>query len=203
MSYLDDSLAHLEIFEGTVPWMYLDTKGFVTVGVGEMLANAAKAQALAFVDLGGQPSTQDAILAEFNRVSSLIPAKVAAFYRSSTSPVLSHAAIDTLLMNHLNFFDTQLSTRFAAYADFPDPAKLGLLDMIYNLGVTGLFKGFPHFIGCVDNQDWLDAAANCHRIGPSQVRNDWTRQQFLAAATAAAPAPTVLDSTPLASSKGG
>src|SRR5690242_4940359 len=108
MSYLHDSLAHLEIFEGTVPWMYLDTKGFVTVGVGEMLANAAKAQTLAFVAPSGQPSTQDAILAEFNRLSSMLPAKTAAFYRSPTSPVLPHAAIDTLLMNHLNLFDGQL-----------------------------------------------------------------------------------------------
>src|SRR5215467_10964918 len=58
MSYLDDSLAHLEVFEGTVPWMYLDTRGFVTVGVGELLANAAKAETLAFVNPDGQPSTQ-------------------------------------------------------------------------------------------------------------------------------------------------
>jgi GH24 family phage-related lysozyme (muramidase) len=199
MSYLDDSLAHLETFEGTVPWMYLDTKGFVTVGVGEMLANAAKAETLAFLNPGGQPSTQDAILAEFHRVSSLVPAKVAGFYRSPASPVLPHAAIDTLLMNHLNFFDGQLSGRFAAYANFPDPAKLSLLDMIYNLGVTGLFKGFPHFMGCVDKQDWLGAGANCHRVGPSQVRNDWTKQQFLAAAADATPPPTTPDSMPVVS----
>ena len=188
MSYLDDSLAHLEIFEGTVPWMYLDTRGFVTVGVGEMLANADKAETLAFVDPDGEPSTQDAILDEFNRVSGLVPAKVAAFYRSPTSPVLSHGDIDTLLMNHLNSFDGQLAARFANYADFPDPAKLGLLDMIYNLGQVGLLQHFPHFMAAVDNQDWLGAAANCHRVGPSQARNDWTRQQFLAAAAAAAPA---------------
>ena len=185
MSYLDDALAQLEIFEGTVPWMYLDTKGLVTVGVGEMLANAARAQSLSFVDPAGQPATEDAILAEFNRVSALAPAKAAGFYRSPNSPVLPHAAIDTLLMNHLNFFDGQLAGRFSGYPRFPDPAKLGLLDMIYNLGVTGLFHGFPHFMGFVDQQDWLSAAANCHRVGPSQARNDWTRQQFLAAAAAA------------------
>jgi GH24 family phage-related lysozyme (muramidase) len=182
MSYLDDSLAHLEIFEGSVPWMYLDTKGFVTVGVGELLANAAKAETLPFVDPDGQPSAQDAILDEFHRVSSLVPAKVAAFCRSPTSPVLPHAAIDSLLMNHLNFFDEQLAGRFPNYADFPDPAKFGLLDMIYNLGQVGLFQHFAHFMAAVDKQDWLSAAANCHRVGPSQARNDWTRQQFLAAA---------------------
>lgn len=189
MSYLEDSLAHLEIFEGVVPWMYLDTRGFVTVGVGEMLANATKAQTLNFVDPRGGPSTPDAILDEFDRVSSLAPGKVAAFYRSPVSPVLPQATIDTLLMNHLNFFDGQLAGRFPAYASFPDAAKLGLLDMTYNLGVTGLFSGFPHFMASVDGQDWLGAAANCHRVGPSQVRNEWTRQQFLAAAAAAATDP--------------
>lgn len=188
MSYLDDSLAHLEIFEGTVPWMYLDTRGFITVGVGELLASAAKAVTLAFVDPDGRPSTQDSILGEFNRVSRLVPAKVAAFYRSATSPLLPHAAIDTLLMNHLNLFDRQLAARFPNYASFSDPAKLGLLDMIYNLGQVGLFQHFPNFMAAVEKQDWLVAAANCHRVGPSQARNDWTRQQFLAAAAATTPA---------------
>jgi len=186
MSYLEDSIAHLEIFEGTVPWMYLDTRGLVTVGVGEMLANSARAQSLGFVDSSGQPATQNAILAEFNRVSALAPAKVPGFYRTPSSPVLLHPSIDTLLMRHLTFFDGQLSARFAAYASFPDPAKLGLLDMIYNLGVTGLFHGFPHFMGCADRQDWLSASGQCHRSGPSQTRNDWTKQQFLAAAAVAA-----------------
>jgi GH24 family phage-related lysozyme (muramidase) len=195
MSYLDDSLGHLEIFEGTVPWMYLDTKGFVTVGVGEMLANAPKAQTLAFVDSAGQPSTQDAIHAEFNRVSSLLPAKTAGFYRLPTSPVLPHAAIDTLLMNHLNLFDGQLAGRFPAYASFPDPAKLGLLDMIYNLGAAKLFGTFSHFMSSVDNQDWLGAAANCHRVGPNQARNDWTKQQFITAAATPASGPATSAST--------
>lgn len=177
MSYLEDSVAHLEIFEGSVPWMYLDTRGLVTVGVGEMLGSAAKAQVLAFVDPSGQPSTRDAILDEFNRVSSLAPGKVAALYRSPASPVLPHASIDTLLMNHVNFFDEQRAGRFEPYAGFSDAAKLGLLDMIYNLGVTGLFNGFPLFMAAVDRGDWRGAATSCHRVGPSQARNDWTRQQ--------------------------
>ncbi len=186
MAYLDDSLAHLEVFEGIVPWMYLDTRGYVTVGVGEMLATAARAQALGFVDGNNQPISSDAILADYNRVSALPPAKTAAFYRSPASAILPHAAIDALLMQHLTFFDGQLSQQFASYSDFPDPAKLGLLDMIYNLGVTGLFKGYPTFMGYVQKQDWSNAAAQCHRNGPNQARNDWTTQQFLAAAAVAA-----------------
>jgi GH24 family phage-related lysozyme (muramidase) len=189
MAYLQDSLAHLEIFEGIVPWMYLDTKGFVTVAVGELLANPASALALAFVDAGNQPCAPDVIQAEYSRVSALPPGKYpAAFYRSPASPTLPHPAIDTLLLRHLTFFDTQLSQRFENYPGFPDPAKLGLLDMIYNLGVTGLFKGYPTFMTFVQNQNWASAATQCHRNGPSPQRNDWTRQQFLSAAAAAASA---------------
>ena len=185
MSYIDDSLTNLKNFEGSVPWMYLDTRGLVTVGVGQMLPDAASAQSLAFVDSSGQPATPDAILADFKRVSGLAPAHSPGFYRVPTSLVLPPDAIDTLLMNRVTDFDSQLSARFPAYASFPDPAKLGLLDMIYNLGAAKLFGSFPHFMSCVDNQDWLGAAASCHRVGPSQARNDWTKQQFQAAATLA------------------
>lgn len=184
MAYLDDSLAHLEIFEGIVPWMYLDTRSFVTVGVGEMLANADRAQSLAFVDASNQPVSPDAILADYNRVLSLPAGRLFGFYRSATSPTLPHAAIDSLLLQHLTYFDGQLSQQFSAYSTFPDPAKLALLDMIYNLGVTGLFKGYPTLMGNVQKQDWANAAKQCHRNGPSQSRNDWTNQQFLTAAAA-------------------
>jgi hypothetical protein len=134
-----------------------------------------------------QPSTPDAIQAEYSRVSSLPPGKCpAAFYRTPASPTLPHPAIDALLLHHLAYFDTQLSQRFANYLTFPDPAKLGLLDMVYNLGVTGLFRGFPTFMNYVQDQNWA-AANQCHRNGPSLQRNDWTR---LAVAAASAPANT-------------
>src|SRR5208283_529589 len=134
MAYLEDSLSQLEVFEGIIPWMYLDTRGFVTVGVGELLASSARAQSLGFVDINGQPLTPNAILTDYLRVQALPPARAAGFYRSSSSPILPHAAIDSLLMQHLAFFDGQLAQQFAEYSTFPEPAKLGLLDMIYNLG---------------------------------------------------------------------
>lgn len=185
MSYIDDSLTNLKDFEGVVDWMYLDTRGLVTVGVGQMLRDAISAQSLTFVDSSGQSATQDAIQNDYDRVSALEPAHSPAFYRVPTSLVLPPPAIDALLMSRVTDFDGQLSARFPAYASFPDPAKLGLLDMVYNLGAAELFGTFRHFMSCVDNQDWLGAAANCHRVGPSQARNDWTRQQFEAAATLA------------------
>jgi len=39
-TYLEQSLAKLKEFEGCVPWMYRDTVGKITVGVGLMLPDA-------------------------------------------------------------------------------------------------------------------------------------------------------------------
>jgi len=54
----DQSLAQLKTFEGCVPWMYRDTAGKVTVGVGLMLPDAAAACALPFQTEGAQRRRQ-------------------------------------------------------------------------------------------------------------------------------------------------
>ncbi len=58
---------------------------------------------------------------------------------------------------------------------------MALLDMIYNLGASGLFKGFPHLVAAVEAGAWAQAAERCIRRGPGAARNAWTRQQFLSA----------------------
>jgi GH24 family phage-related lysozyme (muramidase) len=183
MAYLDDSIAQLSIFEGSVAWMYLDSRGFVTVGVGEMLPNVGSAQALGFVDGSGAAATAAEIGADFFRVASLEPNLRPAAYRSPSSPQLPPEVIASVLRGHLAEFDGELAARFANYAAFPEPAKLGLLDMIYNLGESKLFSGFPTFIRYVGEADWANAALQCHRVGPGDARNAWTANQFNLAAT--------------------
>jgi GH24 family phage-related lysozyme (muramidase) len=49
---LTETLAALERFEGSIPWMYNDTAGKVTVGVGLMLPDAVAAAHLPFAIAG-------------------------------------------------------------------------------------------------------------------------------------------------------
>ena len=183
MSYIDDSVAKLTYFENSIPWMYRDENGYVTVGVGEMLTSGSKAQALAFVDAAGNPANTSAILSDYLRVIALPPAMDANSYHTATSLVLPAATISALLTASVQDSDSALNDRFNNYAAFPDPAKLGLLDMIYNLGSHGLFSGFPSCLGYVDKTDWANAALQCHRMGISTERNLWTAAQFNAAAS--------------------
>ena len=179
-TYLEQSLAKLKEFEGCVPWMYRDTVGKVTVGVGLMLPDAKAAEALPFV-LGTRAATPQEIAAEYARVNAMAMGRASAFYKTPTSLVLTPQTIDAKLSSVLAGFEADLRGQFPHYDALPDGVKMALLDMIYNLGPAGLFKGFPHLVAAIQTGAWAQAAEHCTRRGPGPARNDWTREQFLSA----------------------
>jgi GH24 family phage-related lysozyme (muramidase) len=179
-TYIEQSLAKLKEFEGCVPWMYRDTVGKVTVGVGLMLPTAAAATALPFALLGTAASSA-AITADFKRVSAMVEGRSAAFYRSSSSPLMAPEMIDAQLLAVLKGFEGRLRDSLHGYDTFPAAVKLALLDMTYNLGPAGLLAGYPRMLSAVKQGHWALAATECLRHGPSALRNAWTRDQFLAA----------------------
>ncbi len=177
-TYLDRSLAQLEQFEGSIPWMYRDTVGKVTVGIGLMLPNAAAACRLGFA-VNGVPATGAEIGAEYGRVDGLPMGRAALFYRRAGGPELPKTEIDSLLRSVLSGFEGKLREALPGYDRLPDEVKMALLDMIYNLGPAGLLEGFPRLLEAVKSGDWAKAASCCERRGPGAARNAWTRQMFL------------------------
>ncbi len=183
-TYLEQSLEMLTEFEGSVPWMYLDTSGHVTVGVGMMLANAAAALALPF-RIGGGVASREQIVLEFARVRGMEPGLRSGAYRCGTSPELGAETIQELLRSMLVGFETPLRQGVRGYDELPDAAKVALLDMVYNLGPVGLLRGYPKLLAALAARSWTAAAAECLRHGISAERNAWTRLQFLSSATEA------------------
>jgi GH24 family phage-related lysozyme (muramidase) len=179
-TYLEQSLAKLKEFEGCVPWMYRDTVGKVTVGVGLMLPDAKAAEALPFV-VGGRAATPEEIAAEYARVDAMAIGRASAFYKIPSALVLTQQTIDAKLSSVLARFEADLRSPFPHYDALPDGVKMALLDMIYNLGPAGLCKGFPHLVAAIQTGAWTQAAEHCMRRGPGAARNDWTREQFLSA----------------------
>jgi GH24 family phage-related lysozyme (muramidase) len=160
--------------------MYRDTIGKVTVGVGLMLPDVSAAQELPFI-LSSRPATPEEIAEEFARVDALPLGRASSFYKTPGSLELTQQTIDAKLTSVLRGFETDLRNQFPRYDLLPDAIKMALLDMIYNLGPTGLFHGFPHLVAAVEAGAWAKAAEDCMRRGPSAARNNWTRQQFLSA----------------------
>lgn len=189
-TYVEQSLTKLKEFEGCVPWMYLDTAGRVTVGIGMMLADAEAAAELPFV-LGGVAAGRSEAVAEFGRVSAMTRGLLPGAYRRDGGPELAEATMEGHLRATLMGFEADLRRRLAGYDGLPDPAKIALLDMAYNLGPGGLLEGYPKMLAAVAAGAWAVAAAECLRHGISAERNAWTRLELLSAAATTAVAKAI------------
>lgn len=177
-----ETAADFERWEGRVQHMYLDTKGLVTVGIGKMLPDVKAAQALAFVRRSDKAAASAAeIKTDFDNVSKQTKAQLASAYEKHTALVLPDDEIDALLATVVAGFEADLKANFTGYENYPASAKRALLDMIYNLGKSGLLA-YKKLKKAAEAGKWKDAAAECYRHGPSQERNDWTRDRFLEAA---------------------
>lgn len=182
MSYLQDSAAQLKVFEADVPWPYLDTKSNVTFAVGFMAPDLASFLTYSWMSPDGCVSDPADVATAWRTVSAMLPGRVAGYYHYPGCLTLPQAARDGLLMAKLTTLDGQLSAAFDDYEGFPEPAKLALIDMVWNLGFEGLMHGYPRLDAAVKIQDWKTCALECYRNGPDLARNDWTKAQFLAAA---------------------
>ncbi len=190
-------LPKLKVFEGSVSYMYLDTTGNVTVGVGKMLPNAAAAQKLGFIrrpdPLAKPPvlpgtATADEIKADYDNVKKQSSGKLFTYYKQFTKLDLPDSVIDTLLRADVTQFTTSVTATFPDFATYPNEACAAIFDMAYNLGIGKLTSQFPTFCKAVKDKDWTTAAKECNRTGISDDRNTWTKAQFDAAAAAAKPA---------------
>ena len=194
----DDVKKDFERWEGKYSYMYLDSKGYVTVGIGKMLPNATAAQILGFVRReDGKAALAKEIETDFNEVKKQVSNKIASSYKKHTKLDLPDEAIYSLLKTVVDGFDKNLENYYKGFKTYPSSAKRALLDMIYNLGFGSAAieagkstkehkaKGLHLFTTlkeAVEVGDWEMASKNCHRVGPAEARNNWTRDLFLEAA---------------------
>ena len=172
--------------EGSIPHMYLYTVGKVTVAVGNMLPDAAAGQTLVFVKRGtDQRASVEESSADFAAVSAQPKGKVAGFYKQFTKLDMPEQAINELLDARIVGFEAGLRKDFVGYDGFPDSARIGLMDMAFNLGNRGLVKKFPTFTAAARASDWAKCAEECKRQGIADSRNEETEKLFLGAAAEA------------------
>jgi len=170
--------------EGCIPHMYLDTVEKVTVGVGNMLKKPSSAAALSFeIEATGEKASTETIEKEFELISQQESPRPAKYYKQFTQLILSDYEINQLLDVRLDKFESKLRQDFPKYDEYPDAARLGLIDMAYNLGSKGLIKKFPTFTNAARKADWLTCANECRRKQIQDSRNDTVKSMFLSCAS--------------------
>lgn len=178
-----------EQHEGKVAWMYLDTVGKVTVGIGHMIPSADAAVALPFVDRSGGAASPDAIRSAFATVQGAqsLVGRVAAAFQGLTPLRLDEAGIAAVFAGDFGSIVGRTRALLQAVGggldSYPDPAQLAVIDMAFNLGPDGLYSKFPSFrTKGLAPRAYDVAAQQCKRGGISDARNQWTFDQLMAAA---------------------
>ena len=185
MGYLDDSAKQLKVFENDIAWPYLDSLGNVTFACGFMCPDLATFYTYPWQSADGCIAVEADVATAWRLVGQMAPDKLPGFYHYAGCLTLPQQARDALLMAKLTTLDGQLGAAFDGWEGFPEPAKLALIDMAWNLGFEGLMHKFPLMCAAIkEGPHWQTAAMECERGGISQTRNDWTKQQFLACLTA-------------------
>ena len=159
-------------FEGRVAHLYRDSaiRGNATCGVGHMVASFLACQSLPF-----QPAISEG---EWAALQSMPSGLVASAYSGVTQGRLSEQAMDDLLAQDIGALLESLRVAFPEFDSFPDGPSAAVVDCAYNLGLTGLVRGFPKLTAAIRLQDWATAAQECHRQGISDERNAVTASLF-------------------------
>jgi hypothetical protein len=160
-----------EKFEGSVPYMYLDVKGLVSVGVGNLIDPVEEAQGLPFrfknkpgIATPGASATRDQIAAEWRKLKG--NASLAREGFRACEPIteleLSQDSVDALILARLTNNESFLKRQpwCQDFDTWPADAQLGLLSMAWAMGPGGPGQ-FPRFRAACQKLEFKDAAKEC------------------------------------------
>ncbi|MEY4575922.1 MAG: hypothetical protein RL701_625 [Pseudomonadota bacterium] len=168
----EELLADLLIWESFVPYMYVDSVGVVTVGIGNALRKVDAAKKLPFVDVAtGAPATEAQIEADFLRVSQIPMNQYHTKYRVRPGIEVAETFARDLAMKRLRKeFVPAARNKFLDFDRFPKPAQRLIVDMTYN-GGPGLFDKRA-MVELINERRWLEALLRVPHRG-DQDRKAW------------------------------
>ena len=150
-------------FEGRVPWMYLDIKGLVTIGLGCLIDPIGTAESLNFVErISKKPATKQAIINEWKSVKARtdLARKGHRAARSVTALELPEHEIDRLARERLNRNADYLKKTFPDFGAWPADAQLATLSMAWAMG-AGFSKTFKLWTAAAKAHNWIECANQC------------------------------------------
>lgn len=179
-------------YEKYIPHMYLDSAGELTIGVGHLVRDLAAALELNLVVAKtGAIASKEQITADYEKVKkSWVSNTAAGYYKKYTQLIMTRVEANRLTNKHIRSFYNELKKLFPDFDDYPTEARLALLDMIFNLGMTALKRDWPKLNTAVKAKNWSEAAAESNRPMLADSRNSYVRGLFEAVAKDAEQAST-------------
>jgi GH24 family phage-related lysozyme (muramidase) len=150
-------------FEGYVHFMYLDIKGLVTIGIGNLVDSEASVRGLPFTDkVSGARATPEQIASEWRKIKHM--PELAKKGHHACDPItrlrLSDDAIAALVRQRLLGNEKLIQSAFQDWQQWPADAQLGVLSLAWAVG-AGFAPKWPKFTAACRAGDWAGAAENC------------------------------------------
>ena len=180
--------------EGDIPYMYLDSKNLVTVGIGTYLKTDADAAALTFYHRKTLlAATAAEIKTAYAAVAAAAPdkdkfphGKKASAYETTTDLEMTPTDIGTRWLADVKAFQALLPSYFTGFASYPADAQQALTDIAYQYGASGASKADKGALKKAANEGDWSAAADCtDDLEGSDDRNTARKALFQSAAKVA------------------
>lgn len=159
-SVRDGFVAFTTPLEGCLPFMYLDVRGLVTTGIGNLIDPVAYALHLPFLRDDGTPATASEIEAEWRLVKSRSDLKMhgGKAYAILTQLRLSDEGIEALVARKLAQNDQHIAARFSEWESWPADAQMAVHSMAWACG-PGFH--FPMLEAAIKAQNFTMASLEC------------------------------------------
>lgn len=133
-------------FEGRTPFMYLDVKGLVTTGVGDLVDPVSEAVKLPW-QVDGRDATPSEIADAWTKVkgSTSLEQAGGGKFASLTTLRLTEDAIDALMRQKMGEIEAVFRQRFVGWDQRCADAQLGAMSMAWADGAYGVAQRFPKF----------------------------------------------------------
>lgn len=175
----------LGTYEGVCDFMYLDTRGLVTTGIGNLIDPKPLARSYQWLrNSDGQVATAAQVDAEWDQIKARQEHRNRGgrFYRQFATLQLSAGEIERIFRRKAQQFDTSLQGIFPQWASYPADAQLAMLCHAWALGTGRLRSGWPSYTAACARRDWRTAARECAWRGMNAQRKRAMEQMFLNAA---------------------
>jgi GH24 family phage-related lysozyme (muramidase) len=179
----------LKVSEGLILYMYLCTKGKVTIGIGNMMPTVEDAKRLPFVNTSSGEAATDAEVANaYAAVSQMAWGMKSTKYKLSPSlEITEDFAFELAIARLKKEFLPQIRNKFPDFDRYPKSARRFMVDMAYN-GGAGFFAKRGMVVP-IKQRDWL-ACIPLVPVPPDPKRSarmNWRHQMLREAAAADAP----------------
>lgn len=175
----------LATFEGVTDFMYLDQKGLVTTGVGNLIDPKEKVNDFEWLRKDDTTPTPEEVDAEWDQIQKrqADKNKGGMYFKQFATLHITPSNLEKVFTKKATDFVgwLQRNENFKEIDDFPWDAQLGIMMWIWATG-SGKPEWYQEFKAACKKQDWEEAAKNVPWPDIDEKRERALKQMFTSAA---------------------